>query len=262
MKAPASKSRIELAFDTAAEPITRTQEVVRQIRDLILAGTLGPGEQLTEITMAQRIGVSRTPIRDALNTLATEGLLIYLPNRGYIVRHFGVQEVLDAFDTRGTLEGMACRVMAERGLPSDLERRLEHIVERSHITLYDSPWDEASRNEWHALNLDFHFALIDATGNRHLMSTIRQLRRLPRIYDQTMRPRQSAELTTLYQREHSRVALAEHVELLGAIRAGQGTRAEFLMREHVWRNREVLRIALQATDRTIVPGEQLAHADR
>ena len=103
-----------------AEAVTRTQEVVRQIRDLILDGALGPGEQLTEVAMAQRIGVSRTPIRDALNTLATEGLLIYLPNRGYIVRRFDVQEVLDAFDTRGTLEGMACRVVAERGLSSDL----------------------------------------------------------------------------------------------------------------------------------------------
>lgn len=244
-----------------AEPVTRTQEVVRQIRDLILAGTLGPGDQLTEIAMAQRIGVSRTPIRDALNTLATEGLLIYLPNRGYLVRHFGVQEVLDAFDTRGTLEGMACRVMAERGLSSDLERALEDILERSRIALYEAPWDEASRNDWHALNLDFHFALLDATGNRHLMSTVRQLRRLPRIYDQAMRPRQSSELQGLFQLDHSRVALAEHIDLLGAIRAGQGTRAEFLMREHVWRNREVLRIALQTMDRAIGDNEQLVRKE-
>lgn len=261
MKAPRSKVQIEPAPETGTEPVTRTQEVVRQIRDHILAGTLGPGEQLTEVAMAQRIGVSRTPIRDALNTLATEGLLIYLPNRGYVVRHFGVQEVLDAFDTRGTLEGMACRVVAERGLAADLERSLEDILERSRIALYVAPWDEASRSEWHALNLDFHFALVDATGNRHLMNSVRQLRRLPRIYDQAMRPRQSAELQGLYQLDHSRVALAEHIDLLGAIRAGQGTRAEFLMREHVWRNREVLRAVLQSGDQAPVP-EQLAHADR
>jgi GntR family transcriptional regulator, vanillate catabolism transcriptional regulator len=229
-----------------AEAVTRTQEVVRQIRDLILDGALGPGEQLTEVAMAQRIGVSRTPIRDALNTLATEGLLIYLPNRGYIVRRFDVQEVLDAFDTRGTLEGMACRVVAERGLSSDLERSLEDIIARSRVVLFEVPWDAKSHGGWHALNLDFHFALIDATANRHLMNAVRQLRRLPRIFDHAMQPHRTAELQALYQRDHSRVALAEHEELFGAIRAGQGTRAEFLMREHVWRNREVLRLALQA----------------
>jgi GntR family transcriptional regulator, vanillate catabolism transcriptional regulator len=231
-----------------SEPITRTQEVVRKIRQLILDGALPPGEQLTEVAMAQRIGVSRTPIRDALNTLATEGLLIYLPHRGYLVRHFGLQEVLDAFDTRGTLEGMACRVIAERGLEAAVERTLQDILARSRAALYDAPWSETTRSDWHALNLDFHFALIDATGNRHLMDTIRQLRRLPRIYDQEMRPRQSAELEAVYQREHSRVALAEHDELLGAIRANQSARAEFLMREHVWRNREVMRRALQAAE--------------
>lgn len=253
---PTSRAPTEPAAGADHEPVTRTQEVVRRIRDLILDGALAPGEQLTEISMAQRVGVSRTPIRDALTTLATEGLLIYLPNRGYVVRQFGLQDVLDAFDTRGTLEGMACRVVAERGMTEELARSLEETIGRSRAVLYDLPWDETARSTWHALNLDFHFAIINATGNRYLLNAVRQLRRLPRIYDQSMHPRASADFEGVYEREHSRVALSEHEVLLEAIRQGQGARAEFLMREHVWRNREVMRIALQSAKLSAEPSAE------
>src|SRR6218665_3407536 len=89
----------------------------RQLRELILAGELAPGSRIAEVTLVERIGVSRTPIRAALQRLEQEGLLQPLPGGGYAVRVFSEREVADAIELRGTLEGLAARLAAERGAP-------------------------------------------------------------------------------------------------------------------------------------------------
>ena len=86
---------------------------------MILRGELAPGERLGEVALAERLGVSRTPIRQALPALACEGLLAAAGRRGYLVRSFSPQDVLDAIETRGVLEGLAARRIAERGASSD-----------------------------------------------------------------------------------------------------------------------------------------------
>ena len=91
------------------------KNVALRLREMILRGELAPGERLAEVALAERLGVSRTPIRQALPALAREGLLAAAGRRGYVVRSFSPQDVIDAIETRGLLEGLAARRIAERG---------------------------------------------------------------------------------------------------------------------------------------------------
>ena len=91
------------------------KNVALRLREMILRGELAPGERLAEVALAERLGVSRTPIRQALPALAREGLLAAAGRRGYVVRSFSPEDVLDAIETRGLLEGLSARRIAERG---------------------------------------------------------------------------------------------------------------------------------------------------
>ena len=86
---------------------TSTQAVTNALRELVLEGTLAPGEKLSQDHLAQRLGVSRTPLRTALASLNNDGLLVYEPNRGYSVRSFDTQDIIAAFAVRAELEGLA-----------------------------------------------------------------------------------------------------------------------------------------------------------
>src|SRR5215831_5086674 len=101
----------------------QTHALVR-IREMILRGELAPGQRVAEAPIAEMLGMSRTPIRQALPVLAQEGLLGEHEVRGYVVRGFTVADILDAIDLRGLMEGMAVRRVAERGAPLTLIEEL------------------------------------------------------------------------------------------------------------------------------------------
>src|SRR5580692_4803752 len=94
---------------------TGAQAVTESIRSALLDGNLGQG-RINEVHLASSLGVSRTPVRAALQMLAGEGLLDHAPNRGFAVRSFSLDEIGDAFEVRALNEGLACRLAAERGL--------------------------------------------------------------------------------------------------------------------------------------------------
>ena len=100
---------------------------------MILRGDLAPGERLAELALAERLGVSRTPIRQALPALAREGLLAAAGRRGYVVRSFSPQDVVDAIETRGLLEGLAARRVAERGAGSRASGEAESLSCRGRL---------------------------------------------------------------------------------------------------------------------------------
>src|SRR3954468_1721966 len=91
-----------------------------KLREMILAGELPGGARIAELAIVERLGVSRTPIRAALMRLEQEGLLDALPNGGYAVRTFSERDVSDAIELRGTVEGLAARLAAERGVAPEL----------------------------------------------------------------------------------------------------------------------------------------------
>ena len=107
---------------------TRSLNITETLREQLLQGEFAPHSRLQEIALAERMGVSRTPIREALSVLARDGLLEYAPNRGYTVRHFSLDDILSAFRVRAVLEGLGCRLLAEKGLPADTETQLQHAI--------------------------------------------------------------------------------------------------------------------------------------
>ena len=104
----------------AGSSAPQTVKAQLALRELILGGELKPGTRIAELWLVERLRVSRTPVRLALVRLAEEGLLDALPNGGYAVKDFSESDIVDAIELRGTLEGLAARFAAERGVHPQL----------------------------------------------------------------------------------------------------------------------------------------------
>lgn len=229
--------------------VTRAQTVTAQLREMIREGEITASDRLSEVRLAADLGVSRTPVRDALNALEKEGLLTYEANRGHAVRAFSIHDLLDAFDLRATLEGMVCRLVAERGLQADVRAALQSCLDRAE-TLLDGPdWHRTQQRAWFKLNQVFHETLQECAGNRFLTTAIRQTRRLPTIFDGGFRWGDEKALADWYSLEQIRQSHLEHTRVLDALAQGQAVRAEHLMREHVFMNRERLRKSFEAAQK-------------
>src|SRR3712207_9361547 len=107
---------IKAADKSQDRSLTQTMKAQFALRELVLRGELNPGERVSELQMVERLGVSRTPVRMALVRLEEEGLLEAIPSGGFAVRAFSEREVFEAIEIRGTLEGLAARLAAERGI--------------------------------------------------------------------------------------------------------------------------------------------------
>lgn len=206
---------------------TRGQSVARTLRDGVLDGTYKPGARMNEVDISNALGVSRTPVRGALGVLAAEGLLDYVPNSGYVVRRYSVQDVEDVYAARSVLEGLAARTVAERGLP-DQNRGVLHKVLSDTRSLCDArEWSEDVRDAWARLNDAFHEAIFEAADNRHLRELIGKSRSIPQLLAVKFRWH---DLDTLAE------SYSDHLEIFEAIADRQGARAEYLAREHVYRS--------------------------
>jgi GntR family transcriptional regulator of vanillate catabolism len=229
---------------------TRALSVADTLRDRIFDGLIAPGSHLTEVALAQVLGVSRTPVRDALSRLADEGLLIYQPNRGFLVRRFDPKDVHDAFTLRASLEGLGCRLIGERGLADSSVEQLRGLLEEQHTVLSGELWNTERAMLWQDLNLDFHFALLECADNAWLADAVRRSRRLPIVFDSRSRPHDLTAQRLLFERHHSQQALDDHRRIVDALEAREAGRAEGLMREHILTNRDVMVRALRQTART------------
>ncbi len=158
---------------------SRTQSAANDLRDRILRGAFAAGEHLQEIPLAAPLGVSRTPIRAALATLASEGLLDYAPKRGYAVRRFSMDEIAPAHEVRANLEGMACRFAAERGLTPAEAAEMERILAIGDAILEKGRLLEEDRDDWQEMNDLFHGRIIELAGNRLLADIIDRTCRIP-----------------------------------------------------------------------------------
>src|SRR3954451_18621760 len=110
------KSDPSLLTSTGLRASNRALSVMDKIREAILRGAVTAGERLNEVRLSRSLAVSRTPVRAALQALAGEGLLDYAPNRGFTVREFPLDAIVDAYDIRASLEGLVARFAAERRL--------------------------------------------------------------------------------------------------------------------------------------------------
>lgn len=192
-------------------------QVHEELLQRIVAGELPPGSRLRQEALAEELGVSRTPLREALARLVSEGLVELEPNRGATVaaRDFGDME--QAWRARLVVEPGAARLAAERRDPAMLERMRE-IVRRQR----DVADDLTASFE---LNRDFHLALVNAAHNPHL-SRFADLLWLSRI---------GVPIFARQARDRAQILswADEHEAILAAVAAGRGARAERLTREHI-----------------------------
>ena len=222
--------------------MSQTVSVLLRLRELILAGELAPGERLSELSITERLGASRTPVRAGLARLADEGLLHPLPGGGFAVRAFTEADIRDAIEVRGTLEGLAARLAAERGPPVGTLADLRDTVADIDTTLSAATATEDMFARYVRLNEHLHTLLAEAAGSEVVARKIGQAAALPFASPSGFLMAQSAlpEMKLILT-----VAQEQHRAVVDAITHREGARAEALMREHARLAQRNLDLALR-----------------
>jgi GntR family transcriptional regulator of vanillate catabolism len=206
---------------------TRAIEIQSKIREGVLNGDFPGGMRMNEVDLANSLGVSRTPVRNALSTLGAEGLLDYTPNSGYVVRSYSSKDIADIYEVRATLDGLAAKTLAERGL-SDARRGLIHKIVTNGANLVAlGHWSDEICSRWIETNEEFHATLVDATDNSHLRAMYRKAKDIPLINELRFR---------WFDASNMNQSQSEHNEIFDAIVNRQVIRADALAREHTYRS--------------------------
>ena len=220
-----------------------------QLREMILNGAFAPGERITETALAAALGVSRTPVRVSLSVLEREGLVSSVPNRGFRVEAYSIEEISDAIDVRGTLEGMAARLVAENGLPQHAATELrnclqigEDIIEKKTVLAEDA-------SDFGDMNGRFHRAIVAACDNKALENGLDLTHKLPFVAPPVIAIHDSIDA-----KRQMTMAQSQHRLIVEALANGEGARAEALMREHA----NVSKQALNVIGASIKSGEHPA----
>jgi DNA-binding GntR family transcriptional regulator len=199
------------------EPSLLSDRIRNALTDAIAGGALPAGTALDEQQLADRYGVSRTPVREALRQLAVSGLVEIRPRRGVIVAQVTPAQVMDLFETTAEIEAVCVRLATYRMTPLERSRLLAiheetaAVVERGDVDAYD------------ALNRQFHEAIYAATHNDFLAEQARQIRTRLNAFRRTQ----------LRQGQRLPRSRAEHDEVMRAIARGDGEEAARCMRAHM-----------------------------
>jgi len=225
------------------------------IRDLVLTGALKPGERVSEVSLVGRVGVSRTPVRAALNRLAEEGLLEPLAAGGFAVKEFTDREVLDSIEIRGVLEGLAARLAAERGVSLTAIAPLRRCLADLDEVVSQTGASVEAFSDYVTLNARFHSILVGLADSRPLERQIERAITLPFASPSAFVMVQS---TMPEARAILMIAQDHHRCVLDAIEQREGARAESLMREHSRLAGRNLALALRnQSTMDLVPGAPL-----
>ncbi len=209
----------------ASEPsATRSESVVEALRVAILAGQFQPGERLHEVKLTALLEVSRTPVRAALQKLASEGLLDYTPNRGYTLREFSLGEVVNAYEVRAVLEGLAARLSAERGLSESGRAAISQALRDGDDLLRHGHLLDEHRAEYGRINAAIHETIHAAAGSRLLSDMVYLCQQVP-----VSSPRN----VVAFEERDVRRRHDDHHRIFEAIISRDPWRAEMLMRDHV-----------------------------
>ena len=224
---------------------TQAQRAVLELRHMVLAGEIAAGGRLFEVELSEHLGISRTPLREALGMLEYEGLLLRRSGGGYEVREFTFDDVTDAIELRGIIEGMIARVSAERGVaPAKLDVMRETVAALDTVVGTDA--NDVNFARYSELNTQFHLALADMAQSSVLRRELEHVTRLPFAAPGDFLNIQSQDprfLRSLF------ISQAQHRAVLEAIELGEGARAEAIMREHARGARDNLEHVVR-TDRS------------
>ncbi len=200
------------------------QQAVDLLRRRIDSHILAPGQRLDEVAIAAELGISRTPLREALKILSAEGLVDLRPRRGCYVTELTLQDLQEIFPIMAMLEGRVAYETASRATAADLRHldalheKLEHHVSRGDLDRY------------YETNYVFHSALQELAGSRWLQSIITDLRKMLKL----------SRHRSLQLEGRLDASLAEHRELMAALHAGDGEAARQVMTGHLMAQLEAL----------------------
>lgn len=249
-----SAGRGPMADGSGDRALSQTVKAQLALRELVIRGELEPGERVSELQMVERLGVSRTPVRMALVRLEEEGLLEAIPSGGFAVKAFSESEVWEAIEIRGTLEGLAARWAAERGVSrSSLQNAADCLDVIDDVIRRDALEVDLSR--YVELNARFHGILLELAGSQALVRQIERVSALPFASPSALVPAQSRAPES---RHILTVAQDQHRCVLAAIEQREGGRAEAIMREHARiAHRNLERALANQRDMDLVPGAAL-----
>lgn len=203
--------------------------VVAALRARIIDGRYAPGERMAEIPVAKSLGVSRTPVRLAFRTLEQEGLLQKVGKRALAVRVFSAADVQCAVEIRGVLEGLAARLLAERGLDGATRATLLECLRQGEAIIAAERLSEASISAWSDVNARFHATIIESNECRAIADAIARNNHLPfASVDSIVIDRN--DLDNAHRR--LRIAQLHHRLVFNALENSESARVEMLMREH------------------------------
>jgi DNA-binding GntR family transcriptional regulator len=204
----------------------------RQILAEIRSGALLPGARLRETELAERLGISRTPVREAIRLLEADGLVAHIPRQGATIRLLDYTEVMELYEMRAVLEGTAARLAARAASDMELDE----------LTALNAEMASAKATAMaYELNRQFHMTLLDAAKNRYLVKSVSTLQKTLLILGPT----------TLIEPVRAKDAVIEHDTILVALRDRDGLRAETAMRAHIEAAHRMRLRALRGRERPI-----------
>ncbi|PWL35813.1 GntR family transcriptional regulator [Marivita sp. XM-24bin2] len=237
---------------------TQFDKALMGLRSLVMSGEFAGSNRLSEVALAERLGLSRTPLRQAMDHLVAEGLLERIETGGCRVARFTLDDINDAIELRGVVEGTAVRIAAERGTDPQVLAEAEAVLDRIDTALARS--DAIDFDGYVKENAIFHQLLARLSGSQLMQREADRVSRLPLaspsafLRDQELIPDFAA---SLIRAQH------QHRAILEAIRAREGARAEHLAREHARLARRNLDYLANAGPgvATRVPGLSLLSAE-
>lgn len=200
----------------------RVDVLALRLEDTILRGELRPGERLNELALSRRLGTSRAALREAVRRLEQMGLVAVVPNRGVVVREVSVKDALDLYDLRAALFGMAARLAARRAAPAALA-----ALRGLNARMREDAGAERFA-EYYARNLDFHAALLAASGNAPLAQA----------YANAVKSLHLFRRRALLNPVQLDLSLGEHDTMLGAIEAHDAAAAAAAAEAHILLGRD------------------------
>ncbi|WP_018599903.1 GntR family transcriptional regulator [Mycobacterium sp. 155] len=209
----------------------KPDRLISEIRRRIIAGEIPPGVNISELTLAEEFGVSRTPVRETFKQLQTEGLVEIRPRVGTFVTTPSRREIVELFEMKELLEGAGARLLAERGKVPEIDQ-LENNLQRAASAVIDD-----DRARYAELVHEFHNVLMSGADNAKLQGHYRTL----------MNQLAYSRLVTTSLSQPGRLAQCdcEHRHVFKLIVAQDGANAERVMREHVRASRQALLAGVQ-----------------
>lgn len=218
-----------MAGEQVTQETTADRRVAATLRQMIVDGTIGSGDKISEVAVAKLLDVSRTPARLALRTLEVEGFIRKRHGRGFTVNGVELDDISKAYQVRGVLEGLAAGLMAEKGLSKREEADLTRSLELTEQCIKPGSDTEKIIASYQKGNTLFHNTIMEACGNSFVSFAYERIESLPLlklgvlVFNRDKAQREMLRLT---------IGHTQHMIIFDAVKRRDQARAEAMMREH------------------------------